>query len=134
MSHLPLPKSPTSAWGPAESPREPSERDEADQYPIPLHSPQETGWAHSPQLETSCSLTSSQGCPGCSSTCWPSTRPHQEGTEESPGTPHISHCPEHPGDAGGGLSPATSPADTEQPPVGPFGAWDGRIQRKTPSS
>lgn len=87
MSHLPLPKSPTSARGPAESPREPSERDEADQYPIPLHSPQETGRAHSPQLETSCSLASSQGCPGCSSTRWPSTRPHQEGTEESPGTP-----------------------------------------------
>lgn len=95
MSHLPLPRSPTWAQGLAGSPRECSERDKADQYLIPLHSPRETGWAHNPQLETSCSL----GCPGCCSTCWPSAQHHQEGTEESPGTSQLSLCPEHPGAA-----------------------------------
>lgn len=78
MSHLTLPKSPTSAQGLAGSPREPSERDEADQSPTPLCSSRGTQSTAGNILQATAQRSS-----------------------------HPSLCPEDPGAAAGGLSPNT---------------------------
>lgn len=132
VTSLPLLKSPTSVQRPEESPRELSEREEADQHPIHPRSPGETDRVPTSQVETYAAASRAAKVPRLHQHKLANTRPHWEGTKGSRGTPPhpISHS------ARSGAQPCHLPQQTPSipqqvpvlpPPSGPSSCGAGEL-------